>query len=198
MNHIYNQGKLAACVAYACANGVEDQMGFIIPQEEIEEYYKEHFTDGARLPVFLQKMKLHPMGGVKVKDYEMIYNSRWRTNPKKKLFMSKVRDILWRKSGALVMSMKIRSRSKGDKKIPLDKHGFLVPRKTRAQSYHAMLLSRMTNGGFFAFKRFIAVENSWGREWAKSGCFFMRAKDIHSEAQSIYSVTFEHAESTAN
>jgi len=190
MNHIYNQGKLGTCVAMACANGIEQQLGIVIPQEEIEKYFKEHFGDEARIPMFLQRMKEYPLYGVKVKDYEMIYNSRWRTNPRKKLFMSKVRQAILKKSGALVMSMKIRSRKKGEKKIPLDKEGFLVPRKTRVASYHAMLLARLAKFHMFSLSQYFVVENSWGEDWAKSGCFYMKAQDIHSEAQSIYLVTF--------
>ncbi|MBT7929870.1 hypothetical protein HN682_08155 [Candidatus Peregrinibacteria bacterium] len=201
MNHIYNQGKKGACVAMAISNGIEEQLGIVVPEEEIYAYFKEHFCDnidGVRVPVMLQRMKVEPLYGVKVKDYKMLYNSRWRTNPKKKLFMAKVRQALFSKTGALVMVMKIRSKKKGEKKIPLSKEGFLVPRTTRAISHHAMLIVRLAKNHMFSLRQFFVIENSWGKDWAKSGCFYMKAEAIHSEAQSIYHVTFEHATDSAN
>ena len=196
MNHIYNQGKFGACVAMAVCNAAEQQLGIVVPDNDIYDYFKKHFNedvDGVRLPRLLQRMKVEPLGRVKVKSYECLYNSRWRDSLKKRLFMSKVRQSILKKDDSLVIVVKMRERKKGDQKIPLNKEGFLVPRKTKVAGYHAMLLARLAKSHMFSLRQFFIVEGSWGKDWGKSGCFYMTAEHIHSEAQSIYSVTFENA-----
>jgi len=149
-------------------------------------------VDGVRLPVMLQRMKTTPLCGVKVKSYECLFNDRWANSSKKTLFMSKVRSALVKNIDSVIMILKIRNRAKGEDKIPLDKEGYLAPRQTKVTGYHAVLISRLAKIGFLSFKQFMIVENSWGKTWGRDGSFYIKAKDIHSEAQSIYLVTFSH------
>jgi|TARA_Y100000310_G_scaffold118355_1_gene117240 hypothetical protein len=190
MNHVYKQDG-GTCVAMALCNGIEDQLGLVVPKEEIEKYFKEHFhkgLDGVRLPKMLQRMKVDPLYGVKVKSYKCLYNSR----KKKELFSSIVRTPLHKKEGAIIMNMKIRNRKKGEKKIEIDKDGFYKPRTDRnVRSHHAMYIARTARVGMLSLRTFFVVENSWGTDWGRDGCFYMTFPVMRTEAQSIYLVNFE-------
>lgn len=171
--------KGGTCGGFSIAGGLRQIHQKDIPESEVYRIYKAHDTDGRdgiRTVDLLNILKKEPIGGLKVKEWDTLYNTNNAKRRNKATLTKDIIDVLKTPGKALIYGFKL---CKGPRPIPLDRYVYRGNSDVSGDFHICHVQGLWKNLG-------IELTNSWGEHFGEKGSFHMRWVDVIERADSVF------------